>query len=243
VTKGRDDPCLAEAAVAVLGAIMIRVLICDDQTVVREGLAAILSTDPDVEVVGLAGNGREALDLASGLQPDVVLMDLKMPVMNGVQATQRLHTQFPGMPVLILTTYADDAWILDAVRAGASGYLLKDTRRDELVAAVKGTAQGKSFIDPSVAGKLMRQLASAPGAPAHAAVEAEAFTERELEVLELLVQGHSNPEIARRLYLAAGTVRNYVSSILQKLGVPDRTQAAVVAIQRGLVKHGSREHL
>jgi len=217
---------------------MIRVLICDDQTVVREGLAAILSTDPEIEVVGLAGNGREALALAPEAQPDVVLMDLKMPVMNGVQTTQRFHSQYPRVRVLVLTTYADDEWVLDAVRAGASGYLLKDTRRDELVAAIKGTAEGKSFLDPGVAGKLMRQVAAAPSGPAPDAGEVEALTERELEVLELLVHGHSNPEIARRLYLAAGTVRNYVSSILQKLGVPDRTQAAVVAIQRGLVKHG-----
>jgi DNA-binding NarL/FixJ family response regulator len=216
---------------------MIRVLICDDQTVVREGLAAILSTDPEIKVVGLAGNGREALSLVPEAQPDVVLMDLKMPVMNGVQTTQRLHTHFPSVRVLVLTTYADEAWVLDAVRAGASGYLLKDTRRDELVAAVKGTAEGKSFLDPSVAGKLMRQVAAAPAAPAQESGQVETLTERELEILQLLVQGHSNPEIARRLYLAAGTVRNYVSNILQKLGVPDRTQAAVVAIQRGLVKH------
>ena len=220
---------------------MVRVLICDDQTVVREGLAAILSTDSEIEVVALAADGREALSKVPTVRPDVVLMDLQMPVMNGVHATQRLHTLFPGVRVLVLTTYADDAWVLDAVRAGASGYLLKDTRRDELVAAVKGTAQGKSFVDPSVAGKMMRQLASAPAAVSQTATQADTFTERELEVLELLVWGHSNPEIARRLYLAAGTVRNYVSSILQKLGVPDRTQAAVVAIQRGLVKHGGHD--
>jgi two-component system, NarL family, response regulator LiaR len=220
---------------------MVRVLICDDQRVVREGLAAILGTDPEIEVVALAADGREALSLAPVAQPDVVLMDLQMPIMNGVQATQRLHTLVPGVRVLVLTTYADDAWVLDAVRAGASGYLLKDTRRDELVAAIKGTAEGKSFVDPSVAGKLMRQLASAPAAPVHDAAQVEVFTEREQEVLELLVQGHSNPEIARRLYLAAGTVRNYVSSILQKLGVPDRTQAAVVAIQRGLVRLGGHD--
>lgn len=221
---------------------MIRVLICDDQTVVREGLAAILGTDPEIEVVGLAGDGRQALLLVPEARPDVVLMDLKMPLMNGVQATQRLQTQYPSVRVLILTTYADEAWVLDAVRAGASGYLLKDTRRDELVSAVKGTAQGRSYVDPSVAGKLMRQVASAPGAPAPDTTWADAFTERERQVLALLVQGHSNPEIARRLYLAAGTVRNYVSSILQKLGVPDRTQAAVVAIQRGLVNNADHDH-
>lgn len=216
---------------------MLRVLICDDQTVVREGLAAILSTDPEIEVAGLASHGREALELASRTEPHVVLMDLKMPVMNGVQATQRLRAEHPDTYVLILTTYAEDDWVLDAIQAGAAGYLLKDTRRDELLAAIKGTAQGKSFLDPAVAGKLMRRIAAAPSPEAAPPRPLEVLTERELEVLRLIVQGHSNPEIARRLYLAHGTVRNYVSVILQKLGVPDRTQAAVVALQRGLVPH------
>lgn len=212
---------------------MVRVLICDDQTVVREGLAAILSTDPEIEVVGLAGDGREALDLVAETSPDVVLMDLKMPGLNGVQATQRLSREYPTVYVLVLTTFADDAWVLDSIRAGASGYLLKDTRRDELVAAIKGTAQGKSFLDPSVAGKVMQRVATMPAATSQPALEA--FTERELDVVRLLAEGHSNPEIARRLHLAPGTVRNYVSVILQKLGVSDRTQAAVVALKRGLV--------
>ena len=212
---------------------MVRVLICDDQTVVREGLAAILSTDPEIEVVGLAGDGREALDLVAETSPDVVLMDLKMPGLNGVQATQRLSREYPTVYVLVLTTFADDAWVLDSIRAGASGYLLKDTRRDELVAAIKGTAQGKSFLDPSVAGKVMQRVATMPAATSQPTLEA--FTERELDVVRLLAEGHSNPEIARRLHLAPGTVRNYVSVILQKLGVSDRTQAAVVALKRGLV--------
>jgi len=217
---------------------MIRVLICDDQTVVREGLAAILSTDPDIEVVALVGNGEEALAAVAEGLPDVVLMDLKMPVMNGVQATQRLHSRYPSVHVLILTTYADDDWVFDAVRSGASGYLLKDTRRDDLLAAIKGTSEGKSFVDPAVAGKLMRHVADVPPAdplPPKGEGLVEALSEREMEVLQLLVQGHSNPEIARRLHLADGTVRNYVSAILQKLGVADRTQAAVAAIRRGLV--------
>jgi DNA-binding NarL/FixJ family response regulator len=212
---------------------MIRVLICDDQTVVRDGLEAILSTDDEIEVVGVARHGQEAIDLAAARQPDVVLMDLKMPVLNGVQATERLRKSWPNIRVLVLTTYADDAWVLDAVRAGASGYLLKDTRRDDLVVAIKGTAAGKTFLDPSVAGKVMRQVAAPPEPPQQ---PAEALTEREMSVLELICRGYSNPEIAQQLHLAAGTVRNYVSSILQKLGVEDRTQAAVMAYQRGLVK-------
>ncbi len=216
---------------------MIRVLICDDQTVVREGLAAILSTDDELEVVGLARNGEEALALAAESRPDVVLMDLSMPVMNGIQATQRLHKRHPSLGILVLTTYADDAWVFDAIKAGAAGYLLKDTRRDDLVAAIKGTAEGKSFLDPSVAGKLMRQMAVGPIALQAVTEQSEPLTERELEVLRLLAQGYSNPEIAQRVHLAHGTVRNYVSTILQKLNVEDRTQAAVVALQRGLIKH------
>jgi DNA-binding NarL/FixJ family response regulator len=216
---------------------MMRVLICDDQTVVREGLAAILSTDDEIEVVGLACNGEEALALAAADRPDVVLMDLNMPVMNGVQATQRLRRSYPDVRVLVLTTYADEAWVIDAVRAGAAGYLLKDTRRDDLVAAIKGTAEGKSFLDPTVAGKLMRQMVAEPAARPVDTEQVEPLTERELEVLRLLAQGHSNPEIAQKLHLAAGTVRNYVSTILQKLDVRDRTEAAVVALQRGLINH------
>lgn len=214
---------------------MVRVLICDDQTVVREGLAAILSTDDEIEVIGLARNGEEALALAAADPPDVVLMDLNMPVLNGVQATRRLHLGHPAVRVLVLTTYADDAWVMDAIRAGAAGYLLKDTRRDDLVAAVKGTAAGKSFLDPAVAGTLMRQVVAEPAPRPVAEAPAEALTERELDVLRLLAQGYSNPEIAQRVHLASGTVRNYVSTILQKLGVEDRTQAAVVALQRGLI--------
>jgi NarL family two-component system response regulator LiaR len=213
----------------------VRVLICDDQTVVREGLAAILSTDPDIHVVGLAGNGQEALGLVPETEPDVVLMDLKMPVMNGVKATQQMRALRPEVTVLVLTTYEDDDWLFDAIRAGASGYLLKDTRRDDLIAAIKGVAEGRSFLDPAIAGKVMQQVASTPLARARSEVPPESLTERELDVLRLLVEGHNNPEIAARLHLAPGTVRNYVSGILQKLGVADRTQAALVALKRGLV--------
>ena len=214
---------------------MVRVVICDDQTVVREGLAAILSTDPEIKVVGLASNGEEALVQIAETQPEVVLMDLKMPVMNGIQATRRLRHEHPNVQVLVLTTYAQDQWVLDAIRAGAAGYLLKDTRRDTLISAIKGTAEGQAYLDPAVAGKVMQKAATTPAPAREAGSPAEPFTKREQEVLDLLVQGHSNPEIARQLHLAAGTVRNYVSVIFQKLGVSDRTQAAVAAIQRGLV--------
>jgi DNA-binding NarL/FixJ family response regulator len=217
---------------------VVRVLIVDDQTVVREGLAAILSTDPEIEVVGLAADGGEALALVAEALPDVVLMDLKMPVLNGVQATQQIRRTHPHVQVLVLTTYAADDWIFDAIQAGASGYLLKDTRREELVTAIKGTAEGQSYLDPAIAGRVMQQSV----APARAATTRERqippLTEREHEILVLLAKGFSNPEIAQRLHLARGTVRNYVSTILQKLDVSDRTQAAVEAIRRGLVDPG-----
>ena len=214
---------------------MVRVLVCDDQTVVREGLAAILSTAPGIEVVGLAENGREAIALVDEARPDVVLMDLKMPVLNGVQATRSLRRDHPELRILVLTTYASEEWIMDAIQAGANGYLLKDARRGELIAAIKGTAKGRTFLDPTIAGKIMRRAAATPGPPSAAEPSAEALTERELDVLRLLVQGYSNPEIAQRLHLARGTVRNYVSAILGKLNVSDRTQAAVKALRLGLV--------
>lgn len=214
---------------------MVRVLIVDDQTVVREGLAAILSTDPEIDVVGLAGDGQEALELAAELQPDVVLMDLKMPILDGVQATQQLQHHHPGISVLVLSTYADDDWVLNALRAGAAGYLLKDTRRETLIAAIKGTAEGRSYLDPTVAGMVVRQAVAGQAAVAPGPSPLEALTDRERQVLRLLARGYSNPEIARQLHLARGTVRNYVSTVLQKLGVADRTEAAVEALRRGLL--------
>jgi DNA-binding NarL/FixJ family response regulator len=215
---------------------MIRVLVCDDQTVVREGLAAILSTDPEIEVVGMAGNGKEALALVPEAHPDLVLMDLQMPVMNGVEATQQLRGRYPTVRILVLTTYAEDKWVFEAIGAGAAGYLLKDSRRDELLAAIKGTVEGKAFLDPSIAGKVMQQAAAGTRSAHERDPQVKQLTERELEILRLLTQGHTNPEIARRLHLAPGTVRNYVSAILQKLDVSDRTQAAVTALQRGLIE-------
>jgi DNA-binding NarL/FixJ family response regulator len=214
---------------------MVRVLIVDDQTVVREGLAAILSTDPEIEVVGLAANGQQALDQLPEARPDLVLMDLKMPVLNGVQATRRLRQKYPHIRVLVLTTYAADDWVLDAISAGAAGYLLKDTRRAELLDAIKGTALGRAYLDPSIAGRVMQQAVSRAPAPPPASLSVEPLTEREQQILALLAQGYSNPEIAQRLHLARGTVRNYVSTILQKLGASDRTEAAVLALRLGLV--------
>ncbi|MBN1220204.1 MAG: response regulator transcription factor [Anaerolineae bacterium] len=215
---------------------MIRVLICDDQTIVSEGLRVILSTDAELEVVGIASDGAEALDLVPQVKPEVVLMDLKMPVMNGIQATRLIKEQYPAVRVLVLTTYDADEWVFDAIRGGAAGYLLKDTPRDELIAAVKGTAAGQTHVDPNVAGKLFAQISH--GASPLDTSLAESLTEREREVLRLLAQGLNNTDIAKRLYLSEGTVRNYVSSIFAKLGVSDRTQAAVIALRYGLADLG-----
>ncbi len=166
-------------------------------------------------------------------QPDIVLMDLKMPIMNGVQATRLICDQHPQVRVLVLTTYDADEWVFDAIRGGASGYLLKDTPRERLVAAIKDTIEGKTHVDPGVAGKLFARVA-AQGTPPPDTFIADDLSAREREVLSLLARGLTNAEIAKRLYLSEGTVRNYVSSILAKLDVSDRTQAAVLALRYGL---------
>jgi DNA-binding NarL/FixJ family response regulator len=212
---------------------MIRVLICDDQAVVCDGLELILSSDPEIEVVGVAYDGAEAVEAVPKTRPDLVLMDLKMPGMNGIQATRLIRQQHPQVQVLVLTTFADDEWVFDAIRSGANGYLLKGTPRLELLRAVKGTAAGQTHVDPAVAGKLFTHI-SQSAAPQDTTVS-ENLSERELEILKLLAQGLTNAEIADRLFLTRGTVRNYVSSILTKLGVEDRTQAALIAARHGLV--------
>lgn len=215
---------------------MIRVLICDDQHVVCEGLRAILSTAPGIDVVGLAHDGADVVELAAATRPDVVLMDLKMPLVNGVQATREIRSRLPGVRVLVLTTYDADEWVFDAIRAGASGYLLKDSPREALVAAVEGTAAGKTYVDPSVAGRLFAHVAH--GVPIPASPLLESLTDRERQVLGLLGRGLTNAGIAEHLHVAEGTVRNHVSAILGKLDVADRTQAALLACRFGLVESG-----
>lgn len=216
---------------------MIRVLICDDQWIVCEGLEAILSADPEIEVVAVAHDGTEALELIPKVDPGVVLMDLKMPGMDGLQATRQICSGplANSVKVLVLTTYGADEWVIEAIRAGAAGYLLKGTPREALIEAVKGTAAGRTHVDPSVAGKLFERVVQSE-APREASKILEKLSERELDVLRLLARGYSNPDIARQLYLSEGTVRNYVSAILTKLDVPDRTRAAVLALRYGLVK-------
>jgi len=212
---------------------MFKILICDDQEIVCEGLQTIINADPDLNVVGIAHNGAEALALIPEVMPDLVLMDLKMPGMNGVLTTRKINEAYPDIFVLVLTTYDDDEWIFDAIRSGAAGYLLKDTPPADLIKSIKGTLEGMSFIDPQVAGKLLSEYAENFGIsqpPSH-----YTFTERERDILTLLSQGLSNSEISEKLFLAEGTVRNYTSVLLKKLGVADRTQAAILAIRYGLV--------
>ena len=213
----------------------MKIIICDDQALIRDGLQLILGIEADIDVVATAQDGAEAVDLVAEHNPDLVLMDLKMPIMNGIEATRRIRRKHPDLPILVLTTYDADEWVFDALRAGANGYLLKDTPRDRIVAAVRGSAEGKSFIDPNVAGKLIGQVATGSDAPSSNAL-AKLLTERELTVLRLVGEGQSNRDIAQQLFLSEGTVRNYLSQIFAKLEVPDRTQAAVVAWRNGLVQ-------
>lgn len=210
----------------------MKILLCDDQAVIRDGLEMLLNLEKDFQVVASAQDGAEAIELAEKKKPDLILMDLKMPIMNGIEATREIKKKFPHIKILVLTTYDDDEWVFDAIRAGASGYLLKDTSRQKIIEAIRGTMEGKSFVDPAIAGKLMNQLASNQTQPA--SILKNKLTERELDVLRLLAKGMPNPEIATNLHLSEGTVRNHVSAILEKLNVSDRTQAAVIAIQHGL---------
>jgi DNA-binding NarL/FixJ family response regulator len=214
----------------------VKIIICDDQAIVREGLELLLRLEKDFEVVGLARDGAEALDEVARTHADLVLMDLKMPGVNGVEATRQICARFPRTKVLILTTFDDDEWVFDAVRAGASGYLLKDTPREKVIEAVRGTAAGKSFVDPQVAGRLLDQVASKQEQPA--TMVTDKLTGRETDVLRLIALGLSNAEIAKRLHLSEGTVRNHVSAIFAKLGVSDRTQAAILAIRHGIDQGG-----
>ncbi len=204
-----------------------RVLITDDHGVVRQGLRMFLSLDPDFEVVGEASNGEEALAMARDLGPDVVLMDLLMPVMDGISATEKIRAELPDVEVIALTSVLEDASVTGAVRAGAIGYLLKDTDSEELSRAIKAAADGRVHLAPEAAARLMREV-RAPDTP-------EALTDREAEVLRLLARGKANKQIASSLYVSEKTVKAHVSSILMKLGVQSRTQAALYAVRSGLV--------
>jgi DNA-binding NarL/FixJ family response regulator len=212
---------------------MIKVIICDDQEIVCQGLRTILTSDDQIDVIGIAHNGYEVLQLVEKQPPDLVLMDLKMPGMNGIQATQQINQSYPGVRILVLTTYDDDEWLFDAIRAGASGYLLKDTPATELLNAIKGTASGDNFLDPAVAGKILKNI-SQQRFPTVQSSHIQ-LSERENDILQLMARGLTNADIARELYLTEGTVRNYTSNIFSKLSVNDRTQAVIAALRYGLV--------
>jgi two-component system, NarL family, response regulator LiaR len=208
----------------------IRILLVDDHSVVRQGLRMFLAIDPAFEVVGEASNGSEALDLVATLKPDVVLMDLIMPVMDGVEATRLIRRQYPETEVIALTSVLEDNAVIGAVKAGAIGYLLKDTGADELLKAIRAASAGQVQLSPAVAERLMREIRT-PESP-------EKLTERETDVLRCLAEGKANKEIARELQVSETTVKSHVSNILTKLGVPSRTQAALYAVRIGLVSPG-----
>ncbi|HEU4848097.1 MAG TPA: response regulator transcription factor [Rubrobacteraceae bacterium] len=205
----------------------IRVLITDDHGVVRQGLRMFLSLDPEIQVVGEAQDGREALAMARELKPDVVLMDLLMPVMDGLESTKAIRTELPEVEVIALTSVLEGASVTGAIRAGAIGYLLKDTDVEGLHQAIRGAAEGGVHLSPEAAAHLMREV-RAPENP-------EALSDRETEVLRLLARGKANKRIASELYIEEHTVKAHVSSILMKLGVQSRTQAALHAVRTGLV--------
>lgn len=204
----------------------IRILIAEDQRIVREGLMALLEDEPEVEIVGEAANGQEAVGLFERLQPDVVLMDLQMPVLDGPEATRRIREQHPHARILALTTYATDEFIFTALRAGAKGYLLKDASADDLLAAIRAVHRGQTSLAPEVAARLVSGMSE--GAP-------EQLTTRELEVLQLMGQGCSNSEIADKLVIAPRTAKVHVQNILGKLGATNRTEAVSIAVRRKLM--------
>jgi DNA-binding NarL/FixJ family response regulator len=215
----------------------IRVLLVDDQALFREGLETLLSVHKDIEVAGQASDGQEAVEVALQVHPDVVLMDVRMPVLNGVRATRRLKRALPQCRVIVLTTFDDDEYVFDALRAGAVGYLLKDVSSARLVEAIRATARGESILEPSVAAKVIAEFTRVANLVPSAQMDqlVEPLSERELEILGLIARGASNREIADQLFIAEGTVKNHVTHILGKLGVRDRTQAALKARELGLL--------
>lgn len=205
----------------------VKVLISDDHPVVRAGLRGMLSGEPDFEIVGEAENGIEAVRQTGALGPDVVLMDLRMPDMDGVEAIGRIHAEHPEVRILVLTTYESDSDILRALEKGADGYLLKDAPREDLFEAIRATAAGKSPLDPDVANRLVRRVREPENA---------LLSTREIEILELVSRGESNKEIAKRLWISDTTVKTHVLNIFKKLGVTDRTAAVTVALKRGIIR-------
>jgi DNA-binding NarL/FixJ family response regulator len=218
----------------------IRVLLADDQALVRSGFRMILEARPEIEVVGEAEDGVEAMEATRRLLPDVILMDIRMPNVDGVEATRRLVARGTESRILILTTFDLDEYVYEAIRAGASGFLLKDVRPQELVDAIHVVAKGDALLAPSITRRLLDRFAEqAPEDPAKPPPQLESLTERELEVLKLVAKGWSNAELAEKLFLSETTVKTHVSSVLRKLGLRDRVQAVVLAYEAGLVRPGT----
>jgi DNA-binding NarL/FixJ family response regulator len=220
--------------------VTVRVLLCDDQALVRSGFRLILEARDDIEVVGEAEDGREVIELARQADPDVILMDIRMPNVDGVEATRRLTAEGARARILILTTFDLDEYVYEAIRAGASGFLLKDVEPPQLVDAIRVVAAGEALLAPTVTRRLLERFAhTLPGAEEKPPPELATLSERELEVLKLLAGGLSNAELAERLFLSETTVKSHISSVLRKLGLRDRVQAVVLAYEAGLVRPGS----
>ena len=217
---------------------MISVLIVDDQDLVREGLRMLLEAEPDLSVVGEAGTGGQALAQARRLDPDVILMDVRMPEMNGIEATTRLVQAGSRARILMLTTFNLDEYVYHALKAGASGFLLKDTNREQLTSAVRAASAGETLLAPAITRRLIEDFCRGPAPGAAAGTAAARLTERELGVVRLVAQGMSNTEIAARLYLSEATVKSHIARILAKLGLRDRVQVAVFAYENGIVRPG-----
>ncbi|MCT9077027.1 response regulator transcription factor [Streptomyces fulvoviolaceus] len=213
-----------------------RVVVADDQTVVREGIVMLLGLLPGVEVVGAAGDGEEAVKLVAELAPDVVLMDLRMPRCDGVEATRRIRTEYPGTQVVVLTTYADDESLFPALKAGARGYLTKDAGGDEIVRAVHSVLSGDAGLSPSIQRRLLERLSEPEPRPAAPTEAPDGLTAREVEVLELIAEGLSNQEIARKLHVSTATVKTHINNMFGKTGLKDRAQAVRYAYAKGLVR-------
>jgi DNA-binding NarL/FixJ family response regulator len=219
----------------------VRVLIADDQALVRAGFRKLLESEPHIEVIGEAADGREAVDQARRLRPSLVLMDIRMPRLDGIEATRRLSTDRDGPRVLILTTFGLDDYVYEALRAGASGFMLKDAPPEDLLAAIDIIARGDALIAPAVTRSVIEEFVRRSPAPTPPSPPLEELTDREREVLELLARGLSNPEIAQRLVVSTGTVKTHVAHILQKLALRDRVQAVILAYELGVVTPGKPE--
>lgn len=208
------------------------ILVCDDQDIIAEGLKLILESQADFEV-STASDGAMAVEMIVEKQPEIVLMDLNMPIMNGIKATGTIKQRFPNIKVLILTTYGDDEWLFDAIRSGADGYLLKDIPHEKLFDTIRSTVAGETHIDPKVARKVFDQVAQRTPAPNTQLLKK--LNDREVEILRLISRGYTNAQISETIHLSEGTVRNYISALFSKLDVSDRTQAALLGLRFGLI--------